>query len=376
MRSHSFSAVDSADENSTSTTPTRRDFGVMCGVLTRNVGVGHQYPHTRNVSTITMNGNAQDSSTYSDKWYNEKIKFLSIRDDELKYKKPPLTNQSTQTPPPLPKSTREANVQTPPEKKVVPKTKLDGYTQTPDDKKTFYHVGSTAKPSNSDCTTQVYVQTRNVGIQLEMPCPKCSTLKKSIGVGPENPVDSHISPVSLASLSTPRSKSFNLGDDKLNLSLKNRSIGCQYDKVGNTVGCQYEIKTHSRACQNDVQLSHKAVQNTYQTAHKVTDTKDLGPVKHHVACETKKEVKNTAEFGCNTPPMPPMPERPVCTKCTPTGKEREEILKKEGSPTPSRIPRPQIPTTPVENRKFRRQDTYTKIPSSAASIEKLQASPG
>lgn len=374
VRSQSFSDVDNA-EKVPPRPPPRRDFGVMCGVLTRNVGVGHQYPNMKSVSTATING---DASQYSDKWYNEKVKFLSSQNEELKsYVKkvePVLVNQITQTITAA-KNTRDCITQTPiPEKLLDNFTqtlqikerlqKIDEFTQTIQVPKQVFHVGSTAKPSAVDTSTQIFSEKKNAGVHVETPCEKCTVAKISIGVGSEDVAGSHLSPVSLASLTTPRSKSFNLGDDKLNLSLKNRTVGCQSENFGMSVASQYEIKTHTKACQNIIKTSHRGVQHEYQTVSKITDTKDLGPAKLNVACEANV-LKNTAEIGCNTAYVP---EKAPCN-----AREKDEILKKEGSPTPSRIPRPQVPTTPVEIRKFRRQDTYTKIP---APTDKPQTSTG
>lgn len=363
-RSQSFSEVDNLDTlgKVAPRPPPRRDFGVMCGVLTRNVGVGHQYPHTKTVSTLTVNGD--DNPTYTDKWYKEKIKFLTNQNENLASfvnetkKGPVMVTQNTQTVVAR-KIAIDCGTQTPTPKVDVPK-RSDNHTQTQETKKRVFHVGTTAKPINSEAITQTSVERRNVGISIETPCDKCSTPKTSVGVGSENTADAHISPVSLANLAVPRSKSFNLGSDKLNLSARSR-----------TVGCQYEMKTHSKACQNDVvKTSHKGSQHEYAAASKTTDTKGLAPEMVHVACEAREEAKKKADFACNTNCVPEKTP-PPCPKCT--GREKEEAPKKEGSPTPSRIPRPQIPTTPVECRKFRRQDTYTKIP--ASPTDRPQASP-
>lgn len=338
--------------------PLRRDIGVMCGVLTRNVGVGHQYPHVRDVSTFTVSSSDDDQegqqptpvTFYSDKWYNEKIKFLS-NESNAKNRKECV---GTQTPSPKPKRTD------------------DRYTQTLEKNKEHHvtDVAITAKPIYSDAVNQTNsINTRNIGISVESPCKICSISKISIGVGSENATDeNNVSPVSLANLALAmpaRSKSFNLGGDKLNLmSMRNRTIGCQYEPLlVNSIACQCVIKVKSKACQNDnvIKVSHKGSQHEYRAAlAKGTDTNDLSVEKVNVACEAKEMEKEKVDFACNTSC------KWLCAKCVTKEreKEREEIVTKEGSPTPSRIP---IPTTPVENRKFRRQDTYTKIPSASAS---------
>lgn len=359
--------------------PSKRDFGVMCGALTRNVGVGHQYPHTKTVSTATVNG--EEKHGYTDKWFSEKIKFLSRQSENANGNEPELnaeqnTFQKTETIS-SPKITAEAASQT-----TQPKQKVssDSFSQTVEVKKQFQHVGISVKLSNLNCATQTpSVNVHSVAVQIDTPCLKCNKAKVSVGVGPENKVDSHVCPVSLASLAVPRSKSFNLDGEKLNLRLKNRTVGCQYESSANTIACQTEKKTAaSKACQNGVKTSHRGVQyenhHEVKTSHrgvqyennsvsKITDTKDLTPTaSQSVACQAK-EVKNTAEFGCNTAHVP---EKTLCTKCS--NKEKDDLIKKESSPTPSRIPRPQPPLTPIENRKFRRQDTYTKIPGSPEKL--------
>lgn len=345
--------------------PSKRDFGVMCGALTRNVGVGHQYPRTKSVSTLTTNG---DAHNYTDKWFNEKIKFLSNRDEnangnESAFAATQKDNKKIEVTP-LPKTTRETGSQTPEPKPAPKKVNRDNCSQTTEVKKQFQHVGSSAKPSTVQCGIQTSAAKANSNsVQVDIPCLKCNIAKTSIGVGPENKADSHVQPVSLANLAVPRSKSFNLDGEKLNLRLKNRTVGCQYESVTftNAIACQTEKKVSSKSCQNEVKVSHRAVQHENTSVSKNTDTKDLSSGKQSVACEAK-EIKNTAEFGCNTTAH--VPEKIVCTKCS--NKEKDSGLNKESvpnSPTPSRIPRPQVSPI-VENRRFKRQDTYTKIPAS------------
>lgn len=367
-RSQSFSEIDNLDSLNNKILPrpppSRRDFGVMCGVLTRNIGVGHQYPHTKNVSTLTTNGEETPQSSYSDKWYNEKVKFLASQNVS-----PVTVARYTQTVS-VKKTTAECSAQT--LNFEVPKPKcISNYTQTLEIKKQTISVGCTAKPNNSDALAQTdSIKTKSIGVSIETPCNKCSIPKISIGVGSDNTADAHISPVSLANLAVPRSKSFNLGSDKLNLSARNRSIGCQYEPTVNvnTVACQHTTKTQSKACQGDViKTSHKGSQHEYNSVSKLTDTTDLNVKKISVACEAKEIEKEKVDIACNTNIV--VAEKWSCAKCTGKEKEnKEEVLKKEGSPTPSRIPRLQVPTTPVENRKFRRQDTYTKIPASPIAI--------
>lgn len=406
----------------------------MCGVLTRNVGVGHQYPNMKTVSTAT----AQEIETnFSDKWLLEKKKFLNIPKtynlNDLVYKNPVLIPKGTQTL--LQREKRETHTQTEP----VQKTTKNIFVQTLDDKKYVKDASISAVVKSSDCYIQTSADVKNIGVSEntvnDILCEKCECSKVSVAVRPDTIADGHLSPISLASLAVPRSKSFNLGEDKLNLSSRNRSVACQYEPSGYHKACQskpsgyhkacqYESTSLSKSCQHEVSTSHKSLQSENLTTFtKTTDTNDLGPLKKNVGCEVKEKIKNFSDIGCNTVNG----TTPQCVKCLKekekdkeigeekkgwsrekdsgkekgTGKEKEsrkeiesgkekdltkekdstkeesykekenkkekhkEIVatKKEENLTPSRIPRPQIPTTPVENRKFKRQDTYTKIPS-------------
>ncbi|KAJ8913166.1 hypothetical protein NQ315_009003 [Exocentrus adspersus] len=124
----------------------------------------------------------------------------------------------------------------------------------------------------------------------------------------------------------------------------------------------------TKSCQHELKTLDKNTQYEKLSASKLTDTLDLIMTKRHVSCEAREVKPVSVDFGCNT-------TSELTTSCVTCEKEKDEgkeSYKKEGgSPTPSRIPRPQIPTTPVENRKFRRQDTYTKVYST--SSEKLSS---
>lgn len=363
IRSHSLTHSTSFESINRKGTPPpipRRDIGVTCSVLTRNIGVGHQHPNTKSVATITLNGEIHDG--YGDKWFNEKIKFLS-GDNQLsqsyinEVKKPIVITKGTQTT--LAKEKKDFGSQTTELK--VQKT-YDSFTQTLEIKKVYHNTGILASVVTKDTSTQTSVPTNTVGVSdhtiNDILCSKCISEKNKLNKQNENNLSDQMSTISLASLTVPRSKSFNLGEDKLNL--RSRTVGCQYESCISHKACQYESKTQSKACQNDLKLSHKAIQYESFTLSKNTDTKDLDPGKKHVACNTKDTKIETAEAVCNTIHTPE--KTTPCIKCS---KKEKEDVRKDDNAMPSRIPRPQIPTTPVENKKFRRQDTYTKIPSSA-----------
>ncbi|KAF2885711.1 hypothetical protein ILUMI_20484 [Ignelater luminosus] len=338
LRSHSLTHSTSFESINRKGTPPpipRRDIGVTCAVLTRNVGVGHQHPNTKSVATITLNGEIHDG--YGDKWFNEKIRFLS-GDNQLsqsyinEVKKPIVITKGTQTI--LAKEKKDFSSQTI-ELKV--QNTYDSFTQTLEIKKVYHTIGTLASVVTKESSNQTSVPTRTVGVSddtiNDILCSKCISEKNKLNVQNEKNLSD---PISLASLTVPRSKSFNLGEDKLNL--RNRTVGCQYESCSSHKGIQYESFALS----------------------KNTDTKDLDPGKKHVACNTKDTKIETAEAACNTIHTPE--KTTPCVKCS---KKEKEDVRKDDNAMPSRIPRPQIPTTPVENRKFRRQDTYTKIPASA-----------
>ncbi|XP_044256922.1 KN motif and ankyrin repeat domain-containing protein 2-like [Tribolium madens] len=350
MKSQSFTNIDSLDSKEAPPPPPRKDFGVNCGVLTRNIGVGHQNPNTKTVSTATL-----DDLTV-DKWFNEKIKFMNSQN----------ISRSSQT---LIKEIRGVASQT-----IEKPPMIEAQTQTAEPKKYYSHASVSAIPKIRDFSVQKCVEVYNIGTSddtiSDIVCEKCSVCKCSVGVGPDSSEDSHTSPVSLASLMGPRSKSFNLGEAPLNFNSRSRTVACQYENFGVSKAsqfepagvsraCQCEVKTHSKACQHELKQIHKNTQYESNSVSKDTDTKDLITAIRHVACEAKERKKLTTDVGCNT-----CDDKTVCAKCT--NKEKEEVNKKDTSFT-SKIPRPQIPTTPVENRKFRRQDTYTKIYSSPGS---------
>lgn len=361
LKSRSFTNIDSLNsKKEPPMPPPRKDFGVNCGVLTRNIGVGHQNPNTKSVATTTLD--------FTDKWYNEKVKFLN--NENLKHQK-----KTTETQTPI-KDKRNSTVQT----TMKTSAKLDTCTQTIDDKKLVKHAATLALPKSSDFSAQKAVEVYNIGVSEDtindVICQKCTTLKCTVGVGPDKTEDAHTGPISLATLMGSRSKSFNLGDDKLNFT-KKRTVGCQYEATGVskssqyepngiTRACQSEIKMLSKACQRDVKFVTKNTQYEGDSVSKNTDTKDLLSLgTRNVACETKEQKVGVNHVGCNTVGLPKETEKIECSKCL--NRDKEDSARKDGSPTPSRIPRLQFPTTPVESRKFRRQDTYTKIYSSPTS---------
>ncbi|CAH2007936.1 unnamed protein product [Acanthoscelides obtectus] len=353
QRSQSFTDdLDGLDSlTSRKVTPPKKDCGVMCGVLTRNVGVGHQNPNTKSVSTSTL-----DTEGFADKWLHEKAKLLnsnhllSAPDSYKKF----TVSKDTQT---QRKIAKDASAQFKFEPPPVPKH--DQHCQTAKVRKSVNHVGVLVKTRSSDVSIQKIVDSCTVGSSEDtvdsIICDNCNKLKKTVGVGPDRNEDAYTSPVSLALLNS-RSKSFNLGEDRLNLT-RTRTIGCQYDKHSTNRSCQADIKlkSHAKSCQSEPKLSEKSTQYERNSASKGTDMFELIPSKRHVGCEAKETKPTTTDAASNT-------HEYMCGKCEKEKDEMRDSFKKEGgSPTPSRIPRPQIPTTPVETRKLRRQDTYTKV---------------
>ncbi|CAG9816689.1 unnamed protein product [Phaedon cochleariae] len=361
QRSQSFTNVDKI-ENSTKKEsppppPPRKDFGVMCGVLTRNIGVGHQNPNTKSVSTTTI------ENDIGDKWLPEKVKFMNIQNSLNTFKKISVSRE-TQTI--LSRDKRDVGIQFKFEAPQPPKSVSS--TQTSEIQKQISHRGVLAKARVSDFAIQKCVECYSIGCSddtiNDIVCEKCNAFKRSVAVGPDTSEDIHTSPVSLASL-TSRSKSFNLGEDRLNLSVRTRTVGSQHEPDTKSRSCQSDLraKSSSKSCQCERSTAEKNTQYEPRgSTSKHTDTQDLRVPTRHVGCEAREVKSGTCEVACNTS------EEALCGKCE---KEKESLKKDGGSPTPSRIPRPQIPTTPVENRKFRRQDTYTKIYSPPAETTSL-----
>lgn len=317
----------------------------------RNVGVGHQSPNTKSVSTSTFD------NEFSDKWLPEKMKFLNR---EMTMPKPIVISRETQTL--LPNEKRDVGLQYRFEAPQI--TKYNAFTQTAHVEKIRYDKGVLYKVPSTETSVQSTVDSLSIGVSddtiFDNLCNKCSTPKKSVSVGPENAEDTHTSQISLASLSV-RSKSFNLGDDSLNLSKRTRTTASQYESNTVNRSSHADIKppSSSKAAQVVPKTQDTFTQTDRQGVSRYTDTLDLKLVKKDVAVEARQAKPKTTDVSTNTNVFVTS-----CSKCD-KEKDKEEIkdgIKKDGgSPTPSRIPRPQIPTTPVEIRKFRRQDTYTKI---------------
>ncbi|CAG9828437.1 unnamed protein product [Diabrotica balteata] len=353
QRSQSFTNVNNLEismrkESSPPPPPPRKDFGVMCGVLTRNIGVGNQTPNTKNVSTATFD------NEFADKWLPEKVKFLN--NQNLKSSSKITVSKETQTVGHKPSTDKGVQFQT--KSPAVPK--FSTYTQTTATKKQLVDKGILATVKVSHISVQKCVECYSIGTSNDtvndVICEKCNAQKRSIAVGPESNEDSHTSPISLASLNL-RSKSFNMGEDRLNLTTKTRSIASQYESNSISRACQAKLKKDSstKSCQAETKMTDKNTQYINYTVSRHTDTQDFISPKKNVSCEAVEQKPETIEVACNT-----ATDLLTCVKCE-KEKEKEALKKDGGSPTPSRIPRPQIPTTPVENRKFRRQDTYTKV---------------
>ncbi|KAF5306031.1 hypothetical protein FQR65_LT00746 [Abscondita terminalis] len=361
--SNSFVSINEKEEHQPSPVP-RRDFGVMHSVLTRNVGVGH-HPYTKSVATTTVNGEGE--SNYTDKWYKEKVKFLttdgistpitniSMNDQKVA---PILVGKETQTLPPTPK--RQIGIQTTSEPKVQ---SVDSFTQSFEEKKVQHSIGVLAKVASSNIGIEAIVPTQSLGTSNDTIdgniCTNCTDKNK---IREETG-----SAISLASLSFPRSKSFNLGDDKLNLAPQKCTIGCQYVQMKDFIShkaCQYESKTQSKTCQTDVKLVCKGVQYENLSVAKFTDTKDLRVPTKDIGCDTIVLEKQTSDVAVSTS----FEDLVVCA--TPLKKPDEKFEKKDDFVSTSRIPRPLTPTT-IENRKFKRQNTYTKIPAVSESASGL-----
>lgn len=370
IRSQSFTDIDTLDSLTRKTllkSPLRKDCGVMCSVLTRNVGVGHQNPNTKSVTTQI--NNTSDKSYYND----NKISYFINQNHTLinNY----VASKTTQT---LlsDAAKRTISSQTINNNPVV----NDGSTQTIEKKKQCSNASILVVPSYSDFIVQKTVDSCNIGISNDriddVICDKCLVHRKSIGVETDSSTFMTSSSISLASLTLPRSKSFNLDGEKLNLPNKrtvtkacqydiggvtNKSCqyditgvtkSSQYDIIGLTKSCQYDpIKTHSKSCQQDLKTSDKAIQSRIDL---------VNCTKVHAASQV--DVKKN-DASSNTAYLLPSEASDGCLKCNQKDKDAKKDVVNNSPVLQSKIPRPQ-PTTPVEKRKFRRQDTYTKTYSS------------
>ncbi|KRT79272.1 Ankyrin repeat-containing protein [Oryctes borbonicus] len=346
-RSRSLTQVDSGPGNgvndnrhgyvSPSPPPKRRDFGVMCGVLTRNVGVGHQTPKTKTVSTTTP-------PESGDKWLPQKLDFL-IRNENLKQSRPVITvGKGTQT---IHYGHKTTTTQTTP-----PPLTLDNSAQTSAAPiKCFNSIGISIIPNTNNANTQAFISSKTVGVSDDtinsILCLKCTSQKQTVGVNTGDfPLLTHS--VSLAQLSEIKPEEPEEEEEKI---IETRTIGCQYDMRPCHKYTQYEIKTQSRSCQSDVaKLTHRGVQNDIWVGiSRSTDSRELIPETEERGCDP--DIRETVDIGCLTDAV----TLDYCEKCV--EREKTENNKKEETITPSRIPRLNIP------RKFERQITYTKIPT-------------
>lgn len=311
------------------TVAARRDAAVMCGVLTRNIGVGCQYPNTRTTSTTTT---------------------FSVPDVI------PTSCSSTQT---------EGQRLT------------DTYMQTVDLVKRTTNSGVTAKPDTSDCELQIGCQTRTIGVSNDTIkdtfCNQCNVLTRTVGSGPITQADTG-SPISLKALSVPRSKSFTLGKEKLGLNALHRTVGCQSETFVVHQSTQYSpsILLNRFTDTSDLHPSTDAFCNTVVPplidASCNTATPLLSdafsntgtPLVSDVSCNTVTPILSNA--SCNT--VTPILSNASCNTDEEVQSAENGGKKEDSGFTGSRIPRPfNSPSASSERVRLRRQDTYTKIPA-------------
>ncbi|KAK9890432.1 hypothetical protein WA026_010520 [Henosepilachna vigintioctopunctata] len=387
-RSNSSSDADSYHENELRKPISTKEMGVGYSVLTRNVGVGHQTPSRKNVSTETTS-----EGIFADKWFGKKLKFISDNFEGEETDNCPLRKISTITKGCQTQNINNSNQSSQTIEILEPKKIfINKQTQISHPATNQKSVGVLVKPSTNEVGIQKSVEVYNIGVSddtiTDIHCEKCNVAKISIGVGADKISDTHTAPVSLASLSFPRSKSFNLGEDKINLNVRNRSIGLQYQyKAENSSkSSQYESFSTSRSCQSTVKTLSRAVQYELKVVDSSTQSEvsSFRTSTRDVSCEAVMKNTETKSVGCNTTWV--LPTNTVCAKCedrerrrqeeainatTSEGPSKKEDIKRDDSRkkdelsvgNTSRIPRLTLTPTP-ERRKFRRQDTYTKINTS------------
>lgn len=311
------------------TVAARRDAAVMCGVLTRNIGVGCQYPNTRTTSTTTA---------------------FSVPDVI------PTSCSSTQT-----------------ERQRL----TDTYMQTVDLVKRTTNSGVTAKPDTSDCELQIGCQTRTIGVSNDTIkdafCNQCNVLTRTVGSGPITQADTG-SPISLKALSVPRSKSFTLGKEKLGLNALHRTVGCQSETFVVHQSTQYSpnVLLNRFTDTSDLHPSTDAFCNTVvpslmdascnTTTPLLSDafSNTATPLVSDVSCNTVTPVLSNA--SCNT--VTPILSNASCNTDEEVQSAENGGKKEDSGFTGSRIPRPfNSPSASSERVRLRRQDTYTKIPA-------------
>lgn len=325
--------------------PSRRDFGVMCGVLTRNVGVGHQSPKTKTVATGTPSGRS------GDKWLSQKLDFL-IGNENVRQ---PVRSMIT-----VAKGTQTIlyGYKTQSTQAKLSSEITDSFTQTSRPPiKCFNSIGISIIPNTTNAKTQAFVSSRTVGVSDDtinsILCLKCTSQKQTVAVNTDDlPLLTHS--VSLAQLSQPKAD----GNAEEENVVKTRTIGCQYDIRGTHRYTQYDVKSYSRSCQTEtLKLSSRAVQNDIWCGiSRSTDTKELIPETEEKGCDP--DVCEKFDVGCGND-EPTTVE--YCERCI--DKEKIESTKKEEASTPSRIPR-----LSGSQRKFERQFTYTKIPAPISPV--------
>ncbi|XP_044764945.1 KN motif and ankyrin repeat domain-containing protein 2-like isoform X2 [Coccinella septempunctata] len=380
-RSSSFSCTDNQYDRGFKRkcqTPSTKEMGVSCSVLTRNVGVGNQTLSRRHASTSTD----IDAVNYADKWFGEKLKFMNDQNEKVKRKsmtKIPMINKANQT---FTINSHNQETQTP---KSQIKTKNDKYIQTVQRIVAKRDQATVVKPKTIDFGIQKSIESYNIGVSddtiTDINCDKCEAVKISVGVGPEIKEDQYVAPISLASLSFPRSKSFNLGEDKMDFSRRKRSISVQYQYKPDisTKGSQYEPSNVSRSCQSSIKTHSKGTQYESNNMDSSTQFDETFVVESTPKKDSHKVETQTV--GCNTSWESPAIN--ICSECRERRKDHKEFSKTETSQKEnlkvedrkkeeskkkdgvvvSRIPKPQLTPT-SERRKFRRQDTYTKINAS------------
>ncbi|XP_075219769.1 KN motif and ankyrin repeat domain-containing protein 2 kank isoform X2 [Lycorma delicatula] len=211
-------------------------------------------------------------------------------------------------------------------------------------------VGITAKTIVADVAVSAVVRTRNFGSSDctidQMMCDKCNVKRYSVSVGTNmgGQINNDYIPLSLNSLNVARSKSFDYTEKPFGFMRK------KYGMI--SVGCGT---------------------TTRFTSTKSTDTSDnVSLIYKDTGVNTMKRKLLDAAVGDS---VQCSEEISICDKCGVAIKNvaKDIILQQSSNKvkqtvTPSRIPRPTtLVTTPFftfsepDKRKFQRQDTYTKI---------------
>ncbi|XP_065351280.1 KN motif and ankyrin repeat domain-containing protein 1 [Cloeon dipterum] len=332
----------------------KRDIGVDCAVLTRDVGVSHQYPKIRSSSTQADLAAPEVKTIVtppavplrtSSRLSVERLKIESFTPEpvvtpEIKI---PVQTRGTNTSAAFSKDSEtstELKMQ-----QIYTERQLEEMLESHEKKirrgeealraKLKVDKSVVAKPRMSDIGVTAEPKTKSVGVSdhtLKLTCDACNTPKKNVGVSTASliPKPDYLNPQAMV-----RSKS----SDHFNLRPKLRPMA---SKLTDTLGL---------ICLQDSHTNTARVRTTDSSVHCKAATNDFGVSVMIEPAVTVKEVPAECKT-CAARKSPPTIPRP------------ESVSPLPAASLPSQIPRLASGrrfTSPPTKRPFNRQDTYTKL---------------